>query len=101
MMTSETLFVLIAPKELKDDLVDLLISTDNLSGFNLKTINGYSKEHSHFNIAEQVEGYRELIQFEVLLFENDKKSFLERLTPLCRPAKLRYWFLPVIDGGHF
>ncbi len=100
-MNSETLFVLIAPQELKDDLVDLLISMDSLSGFNLKTINGYSKEHSHFNIAEQVEGYRELIQFEVLLPEKDKKSFLAQLAPLCRPAKLRYWFLPVSDDGHF
>ena len=101
MITSETLFILITPKELKDDFVDLLISIDNLSGFNLKTIHGYSKEHSHFNTSEQVEGYQELIQFEVLLFEKDKEELLERLTPLCRTAKLRYWFLPVIGGGHF
>jgi len=78
-----------------------LITMDKLSGFNLKKINGYSKEHSHFNIAEQVEGYRELIQFEILLAENDKQALIDHLTPLCRPAKLRYWFLPVSDGGHF
>ena len=51
MTTSEQLFILISPKELKDELVDLFISMEQLSGFNLKKINGYSREHSSFNIT--------------------------------------------------
>lgn len=101
MPNSEQLFILIAPKELKDDIIDCLISLDILTGFNLKTINGYSKEHSSFNIAEQVEGYRALVQFEVLLKVADKANLIKALKPICHPAKLKYWFLPIIESGHF
>jgi len=100
MPNSEQLFILIAPKELKDDIVDILISLDALTGFNLKAINGYSKEHSSFNITEQVEGYRALVQFEVLLKVVDKATLMNALKPICHPAKLKYWFLPVIESGH-
>ncbi len=101
MPNSEQLFILIAPKELKDDIVDVLISLEVLTGFNLKTINGYSKEHSSFNITEQVEGYRALVQFEVLLKVSDKPVLIKALSPICQPAKLKYWFLPIIESGHF
>ncbi len=36
MDSSEQLFILISPKELKDELVNLFISKEQLSGFNLK-----------------------------------------------------------------
>jgi len=101
MNTEQQLFILISPKELKDDLVDLFISMKQLSGFNLKQINGYSKEHSNFNITEQVEGYRELVQFEVLINLENKQALIEHLLPICQPAKLRYWFLPISESGHF
>ncbi|MFT6506379.1 DUF3240 family protein [Colwellia polaris] len=99
--TEELLFILISPKELKDDIVDLLMTMDKLTGFNLKVINGYSKEHSCFSITEQVEGYREFIQFEVLLKATEKSALISHLMPVCQPAKLKYWFLPTIDSGHF
>jgi hypothetical protein len=75
----ELLFILVAPNPLKDNIVDLLMTMSSLTGFNLKVINGYSKEHSYFNITEQV----------------------EHLKPVCQPAKLKYWFLPIISSGHF
>ena len=101
MSISEQLFILISPKELKDELVDLFISMEQLSGFNLKNINGYSQEHSSFNITEQVEGYREFFQFEVLIKSSDKEILFTQLTPICQAAKLRYWLLPVNESGHF
>lgn len=101
MNTDEELFILISPKELKDELVDLFMSMNKLSGFNLKKINGYSQEHSSFNITEQVEGYREFYQFEVLVNNNDKDNLFTQLTPICQAAKLRYWLLPVSESGHF
>lgn len=101
MNKTEELFILIAPEALKDDLVDAFMSMEHVSGFNLKKMNGYSKEHSHFNINEQVEGYRELFQFEVLICITHKNNLIERLTPICQAAKLRYWFIPVSESGHF
>ena len=101
MNSSEQLFILISPKELKDELVDLFMSMEQLSGFNLKKINGYSQEHSSFNITEQVEGYREFYQFEVLIKDNDKEGLFTQLAPICQAAKLRYWLLPISESGHF
>lgn len=101
MAAQEVLFTLIAPKELKDDIVDVFMDMPNLSGFNLKKISGYSTEHSSYNITEQVEGYRELFQFEVLINIIEKEAFLLALKPICQPAKLRYWFVAIIENGHF
>jgi len=45
-MHNQIVFTLNVPTELKDDIVDTLIAQPDISGFNLKTIHGYSKEHS-------------------------------------------------------
>jgi hypothetical protein len=101
MDNQEQLFILISPKELKDDLVDALMAMTQITGFNLKKIHGYSKTHSHFNMSEQVEGYRTLYQFEVLVKTTDKTSFIHHLTPICKSEKLKYWFLPISESNHF
>ena len=59
-MSTEQLLVLIAQNDIKDDIVDTLIELEFLSGFSLGNICGFSREHSHFNIKEQVEGYRDM-----------------------------------------
>lgn len=100
-MTEVLLFTLNAPTSLKDDIVDRLISLPNLSGFNLKKMSGYSKEHSLFDIAEQVEGYRTFYQFEVLIASSELSNLKVCLNPVCQPAKLKYWLTPVIESGHF
>jgi hypothetical protein len=100
-MTEVLIFTLNVPTNLKDEIVDLLISLPNLSGFNLKKMSGYSKEHSLFDIAEQVEGYRTFYQFEVLISSNEVSNLKECLNPVCQPAKLKYWLTPVIENGHF
>ncbi len=100
-MTEIVMFTLNVPTSLKDEIIDQLISLPNLSGFNLKKISGYSKEHSLFDISEQVEGYRAFYQFEVLISANEVSKLKEYLKPICEPAKLRYWLTPVIETGHF
>tara|TARA_R110001583_G_C5350205_1_gene380457 strand:+ start:118 stop:423 length:306 start_codon:yes stop_codon:yes gene_type:complete len=101
-MTSQPLlFTLISPKELKDDIVDELMSMPQITGFNLQKIKGYSKEHSSFNITEQVEGYRELFQFEVLIDSTEKEALMLALQPICQRSQLRYWFITTVENGHF
>ncbi len=100
-MTEVVMFTLNVPTSLKDEIIDQLISLPNLSGFNLKEANGYSKEHSLFDISEQVEGYRAFYQFEVLISVGEVKRLKEHLKPICTAAKLRYWLTPVIETGHF
>jgi len=82
-------------------VVDKLIGLTNITGFNLKKMNGYSAEHSLFDISEQVEGYRAYFQFEVLVLLAEVEQLKQSLAPVCRPAQLRYWLTPVIDSGHF
>ncbi|HBY85959.1 MAG TPA: DUF3240 domain-containing protein [Colwellia sp.] len=100
-MSEQVIFTLNVPTGLKDDVIDKLITLSSITGFNLKKINGYSKEHSQFDIAEQVEGYRTFYQIEVLLFLKDIEQLKESLNPICQPAKLRYWLTPVIETAHF
>ena len=100
-MPEQVIFTLNAPTDLKDEIVDKLISFSNITGFNLSKINGYSKEHSQFDIAEQVEGYRALYQFEVLILFQYTEQLKECLNPICQTAKLKYWLTPVIESNHF
>ncbi|WP_085297202.1 DUF3240 family protein [Cognaticolwellia mytili] len=100
-MTEELLFTLNVPTSLKDEIVDKLISLPNITGFNLTKMNGYSKEHSLYDISEQVEGYRTFYQFEVLIASHEVNSLKTSLKPICQYAKLRYWLTPVVDSGHF
>ncbi|MDQ7048695.1 MAG: DUF3240 family protein [Enterobacterales bacterium] len=100
-LNSQQLLVIIAPSDLKDDLVDQLMSLDFISGFNLITIDGYSRAHSQFDIAEQVKGYRKLYRFEVLHQPQQKQSILNALAKSTARESVRYWIVPVLEQGHF
>ena len=79
----------------------MLITQTYLSGFSLYKVNGYSKEHSQLNLSEQVEGYREFYQFE-LMHENQYYDALKKaLTPVCSSANVRYWLTDITDEGRF
>ncbi|MDF1643057.1 MAG: DUF3240 family protein [Pseudomonadales bacterium] len=93
--------ILIAPNEIKDDIVDQLMGLSQLSGFSLSEINGYSREHSQFDIREQVEGYRKFHRFEIFLDSDETATVLTALKPVCASAAVRYWILPVLTAGSF
>lgn len=100
-MTDKALiFTLITPNELKDDIVDRLINFDAISGFNLTSINGYSKKHSEYNIEEQVQGYRALTRFDILISANNTDMLKAHLSAVTQRNELRYWQTDVIDGGY-
>jgi hypothetical protein len=100
-MHKQTIFTLNVPTGLKDEVVDTLIDLPDITGFNLKTIHGYSKEHSLFDISEQVEGYRAYFQFEILIALRNVEKLKQCLKPICQSAKLKYWLTPVLESGHF
>ena len=62
-MDDRQLLVMMVPGDLRDDVIDSLISGEGISGFNMTTIAGYSREHSQYDLREQVEGYRQLFKF--------------------------------------
>ncbi len=99
-MTETQLLVLIVPEALKDDMVDTLMGLDDVSGFTLSTAAGYSREHSHFNLREQVEGYRSFFRFEVLHLPQVREHLCEVLAETCGDEPVRYWVAPVLVEGH-
>ncbi|PKH56050.1 DUF3240 domain-containing protein [Shewanella sp. Choline-02u-19] len=98
-MNTEQLLVLIAQNDIKDDIVDTLIDLDFLSGFSLGNICGFSREHSHFNIKEQVGGYREFCKFEIMHPTAQQDALLQALAVVCKHNPCRYWIMPIQLSG--
>lgn len=94
------IFTLMSPKELKDEIVDRLINFEHISGFNLLSMNGYSKAHSSFNLEEQVQGYRELVQFEIMINSQHVEDLKDLLKPISQYTQLRYWLNNISESGH-
>lgn len=100
-MSECQILVVVIPNELKDELVDTLISLEGISGFNMARIAGFSREHSQYNLRERVVGYRDLFRFEVVHAQPDQAGLLEALEPVCGRARSRYWIVPLLEEGHF
>ncbi len=94
------LLILMVPGELRDDVVDCLMAYQHVSGFNMTRMAGYSKEHSQYDLREQVEGYREFFKFEVMHPQERQMELLGTLRPVCSAAGIRYWIVPVREQGH-
>lgn len=99
-MGDKQVLVMMVPADLRDDVIDCLISGEGISGFNMTTIAGYSREHSQYDLREQVEGYRQLFKFEVMHGPGQQAQLLGKLRPVCASANIRYWIVPVLAQGH-
>jgi hypothetical protein len=99
-MAEQQLLVFLAPAERRDDLVDVLMEIEGISGFTLIPALGYSREHHHFSLREQVSGYREFARFEVLLEPEQLSAVLTSLEPACGNERLRYWVGSIESTGH-
>jgi len=99
-MPDTRLLVLLAPAERRDDLVDALMEKADISGFTLTPALGYSREHAHFSVSEQVAGYREYSRFEVLFEAGQQEQLLEALSLAAGNEQLRYWITDAPETGH-
>ncbi|WP_371193865.1 DUF3240 family protein [Glaciecola sp. SC05] len=100
-MTSNThnLLVLMVPEAIKDKVVDTLIAQPSLSGFSLSKIQGFSAKNNHFNIQEQVEGYKDLYRFEVLHEIQQTEALIALVKTSFKELKFRFWVTPVLYAG--
>jgi Protein of unknown function (DUF3240) len=94
----QQLLVLIVADGLQDDIVDTLILLEEISGFSLSTIEGYSREHSQFNLRELVEGHRKMSRFEILHDAAQENEILAVLGAACGDRQARYWIIPTRSG---
>ena len=100
-MDDKQLLVLMAPIDIKDDIVDALIGCKEISGFNMSTTAGYSREHSQYDLSEQVRGHRQFFKFEVMHDRQQQADLLAVLRPACASGEIRYWITPLLEQGHF
>ncbi|TGD74843.1 DUF3240 domain-containing protein [Mangrovimicrobium sediminis] len=92
--------VAIVSEGIRDDLIDALIELPEISGFNLQAIDGYSREHSQYDLREQVAGYRRLCRVEVMHAEEHQAALLARLNTVSAASPIRYWITPLLGCGH-
>ena len=97
---TEQLLVAIAAESMREDLVDVLIGLESISGFSLSTIDGYSHSHTEYDLQEQVAGYRRFCRLEVLHRPDQQQELLRALTAVCEASPVRYWIQPLAASGH-
>lgn len=95
----DQLLIVIVPGTIRDDLIDALIAYEDMSGFSMQEINGYSREHSQYSLSEQVSGYRKLYRFEILHAQGQEAELLRRVDESCSASHARYWVVPVAKTG--
>lgn len=96
---SEQLLVAVFSKDIRDDVIDALIALQDISGFNMEAIDGYSREHSKYDLQEQVAGYRRLYRVEVLHGEEQESQLLTALGSVASASHIRYWIMPLKAVG--
>ncbi|GGO63483.1 DUF3240 family protein [Bowmanella pacifica] len=99
MSEDNVLLSILLPLKAKEEVVDRLMSLDWLSGFTIRSIEGHSREHANLSIREQVQGYKQLVQFDIMLQESGLSSVFEQLTGVLQPGSMRYWVVPVRATG--
>jgi hypothetical protein len=96
---NEQLLVVVVAEAIREELIDALIQYEEISGFGLQEISGYSREHSQYDLAEQVAGYRKLCRFEIQHRKDQEFDLLDMIREVCNASHARYWIVPIIHGG--
>lgn len=96
------LLQIIFPTNLRDEMVDAMLQLDELSGFNIATIDGHSRKHGDYDKVERVVGHRRMHRLEVVVNAAQKQQVFDALRQCagCGKARLRYYATAVTDSGH-
>ena len=97
-MPKEYLLRLNVPPGLEEDMVDLLLGFDQISGYQSYPTRGHGQVGA-MSIAEQVVGRRDRVQFEVVLEPGVLQPLLDSLKKALPVRDVIYWVLPVEQSG--
>jgi hypothetical protein len=100
MTERKILLTCMVPDNLKDDAIDFFLSSEGQTGFNMIPMMGFSKEHSQFDLVEQVQGYRSFVQFQVMLERCQWSMFKTELSAALSNSDIRYWLTYLDEEGH-
>lgn len=79
-------------------MVDLLLTSDEIPGFQSYPIRGHGQVGA-MSIAEQVEGRRNRVQFEIVLEAEILDTLLTKLKKALPVPDIIYWVLPIAASG--
>jgi len=79
-------------------VVDLLLASGEIPGFQSYPTRGHGQVGA-MTIAEQVEGRRNRVQFEVVLESEQLEALLNKLKVALPVPDIIYWVLPVSESG--
>ena len=96
---NEQLLIVMVADAIREDMIDALIQCQSIQGFSQYEINGFSREHSQYDLAEQVAGYRRLCRFEIKHRTEQEEELLALLRRVCSASHARYWVVPVTCTG--
>lgn len=97
-MSKEYLLRLNIPPGLEEDVVDLLLGSGDIAGYQSYPTRGHGQVGA-MSIAEQVAGRRDRVQFEIVLDSELLQATLDRLKQAFPVRDVIYWVLPVIESG--
>jgi len=97
-MTTEYLLRLNIPPGLEEDMVDLLLASSDIAGYQSYPIRGHGRVGA-MTIAEQVAGRRNRVQFEIVLESDQLEPLIQKLKKAFPVPDIVYWVLPVIHSG--
>lgn len=73
------LLTFIVAHEARERVIDLLMGDDRITGFTASDCEGFSREHSNYDLTEQISGARRVTRFEIL---GDRSALLALRTTL-------------------
>ncbi|MEJ8566522.1 DUF3240 family protein [Elongatibacter sediminis] len=94
----EYLLRLNIPPNLEEDVVDFLLGSDGIKGFQSLPVRGHGLAGA-MSIAEQVAGRRQRIQFEIMLDADRLDALLQRLEEAFPVRDAIYWVTPIVRSG--
>ena len=97
-MNQQCLLRLNIPPNLEEDVVDLLLASEEIPGFQSYPTRGHGQVGA-MSIAEQVEGRRNRVQFEIVLDTELLEVLLQTLKENFPVPDIIYWILPVAGSG--
>jgi len=97
-MNEQSLLRLNIPPSLEEDVVDLLLASAEIPGFQSYHTRGHGQVGA-MTIAEQVEGRRHRVQFEIVLETSNLEALLQKLRAAFPVPDIIYWILPVSGCG--
>jgi len=90
---------LVAPPELEDKLLDLLLVQAGDAPFTSGVVDSHGGASQALSMLEQVRGRRRACQVQVLLAAGRCQVLLQLLRSQFAGTGLRYWVLPVQEEG--